>query len=303
MPTQKQNAFIKNAVQKNAEIVIKKLYEIELGNSSSLWEMNPNGFQKSVDGNPYKGMNSLILPLIAHMQGFESTQWITFNRCKKEDGSVKKGSKSTPVLFADKKVYEKEIETEGKTETVQAFSFMYKVYNVFNLDQCDGLDELKEKEKKSNESKTHLTDEDRIKSLDELIKNYGVSVKETSGNRAFYSPSTDSIQIPNWERFKSVESGVNVICHELSHSTGHESRLKRNLKGKFGTESYAMEECIAELSASGLCQYFGITSKIQDHSIEYIASWKQRIKKDPMVLIDLAKQAGKSAELLASHIK
>jgi antirestriction protein ArdC len=124
-------------------------------------------------------------------------------------------------------------------------------------------------------------------------------------NRAFYSPTKDIVGMPRPEQFNSSEHYFSVLFHELTHSTGHASRLSRKsvcrTNGKlaaFGTDPYAKEELVAEMGAAFLCGHAGIVDCTVDNSAGYIASWLERLKNDPKLVVQAAAQAQKAADFI-----
>lgn len=234
----------------------------------------------------YTGINSLLLG----MQEFSSPYWLTFNQCKNLGGTVKKGSKSTPIIFFN--VIEKENKDADKEPDTM---FVARYFNVFNTDQCEGL-EVPEKEKKDNTP---------IEQCEEIMDNF-TDKPEIVGHLkcACYSPSEDKIKIPSIKSFDSPEDHYATLFHESVHSTGHEKRLSRigvtNIDA-FGTEKYSKEELIAELGSCFLCQRTGILPKVIDNSASYIKNWLQALKDDRKMIVSAASQAQKAVDYITNN--
>jgi antirestriction protein ArdC len=129
-----------------------------------------------------------------------------------------------------------------------------------------------------------------IESCEAFIKAQRALIKH-GGNRAFYVPSADYIQLPELDQFKSSHDYYATSLHELSHWTGHESRLNRDFSGRFGNEAYAFEELVAELGSAMLCAHLKLDGQLQHSS--YIASWLKVLKDDPKNILKASAQAQK----------
>ena len=225
----------------------------------------------------YNGFNILSLLYTTEENEYKTNYWLTFNQLKKLGGKLNKGSVATPVFFF-KPIEVNEENDEG--ETIKKTIPLLKFYNVFNLDQTN-------LELGNIENSLDL-------SFEEFISNTNVSIKQAG--KAFYSPSNDYIGMPHISLFDSVDSYKSVLLHELAHSTGHENRLNRDLSGTFGSESYAKEELIAELSSMFLSSHLGIKSKIRHEA--YLENWLQAIKAEPKLLWKSASEAQKVFDYL-----
>jgi antirestriction protein ArdC len=124
------------------------------------------------------------------------------------------------------------------------------------------------------------------------------------GDRAYYRPGTDHIQMPDRDRFTgtetidATESYYATLLHELTHWTGHAARLDRDLSGRFGREGYAMEELVAELGAAFLCSDLGITNRPRPDHAAYIAHWLAVLKKDTRAIFTAASKANEARRFL-----
>lgn len=243
-------------------------------------------------GKPYRGINIILLTMAGHA----SPYWVTFKQAKKLGGHVKKGATAMPVLFW--KICERE--TDKKDEDGKPITEKYPVaryYSVFNVEQCKGIDYPKP-DKKNHEP---------IKACEKLVD--GMKDKppiEHAGSRAFYRPSTDSITVPEQGFFDKIEGYYSTLFHELVHSTGHESRIKRagvTDGALFGSEKYSKEELIAEFGACFLCGIAGIETKTIENSAAYIQSWKKRITDEPKLLIHASANAQKAVDYIQGHYK
>jgi antirestriction protein ArdC len=225
-----------------------------------------------VSGHEYRGINLLML-------GFhENPRFYTFNQVKDLKESVKKGAKGIPVVFWKMKEYETEA---GEIKDIP----LMRYYTVFNEQDTT----IKPKE----ESKV-----EPIKELDLVYDEYEGHPNIKFGQPS-YSPSEDMVYIPDISKFDTKEYYYSVLYHELIHSTGHEKRLSRNLKNKFGSEKYSEEELVAEFGASILCAKLGIDNKnIVDNSVAYIQSWSQKFRENKNLIIQLAGKAQKAVDYI-----
>ena len=258
----------------------KLISKIENGETTQWIKPWKTGTPKNyVTGKHYSGANILFLWEEAEAQNFETNEWLTFNQIKKLGESVKKGEKSTPVFFF--KPYEIEEENEETGEVIKKTIPILKVYNVFNVSQTTINIETKEIEKTPE--------------IEEFIANTNAVIKPAL--EAYYQPKKDFIGIPNIDKFISEEHYYSTLLHELSHWTGHPTRLNRDQSGKFGTEDYAFEELVAETASCFLNAELGIDWEKMQHT-EYLKSWIQAIKNDPKILWKAASQAQKVVDFL-----
>jgi antirestriction protein ArdC len=230
-----------------------------------------------VSGRNYNGVNVLLLGCST----YGSNAWFTFKQAQGLGGSVKKGEKSTMIVFWSRKIIKDKKTGEEKP------SFMLKYFNVFNLEQCEGIDPAKVKRPKTG------TMQDTTATI--VAANHGATVNY-GGDRAFFSPMTDSITMPVQDTFQSIEAHDATLYHELTHWTAPKCRLDRDLSGRFGDESYAFEELVAELGSAFLCARVGIEQVTQ--SSAYIQSWIKVLKNDKTAIYKASKLAQAAADYL-----
>lgn len=227
-------------------------------------------------GTIYRGINHFWLSMQAH-----ATPWyVTFKQAQALGGTVKAGQKGTPVVYWN--VHKKETQGEnGKTET-SSYAFV-KSYWVFNVDQCEGLTlpEMPEPPK---------ADFDASPDVLALVDRLGLAGGLThAGDEAYFRPSTDAIVMPPMAAFKSAANYHATLLHEMTHATGHKSRLDRLTPARFGAEGYAYEELVAELGAAMLCAHFGIDGDLRHAA--YIESWLKSLRNDKKFIISAAGKA------------
>ena len=239
-------------------------------------------FPRNLSGRAYRGANVFWLQMRAEAMGYAEPVWLTFNQAKAAGGSVKKGEKGTAVFFwkFDKK-------TDPKTGELKS-TCMVRTYVVFNVAQVEGV---------TIPERRAVPMAERVASAEALLEATEARVS-WGGNKAFYAPSFDSVQMPPREAFKSADALYGTLFHELGHWTGHASRLDRNLANRFGSEAYAFEELVAELTAAYVCGSAGFYAAPREDHAAYIASWLKVLKADPRAFITAASQAQKAADFL-----
>ena len=245
---------------------------------------------------PYNGINVLILAC----KPYESNVWGTFKQWQEKGGMVQKGSKSTTICFwtfFPKKDKNGKVELDAKGREVKVPYLKY--YNVFNACQIDGID-LSEYVPKKGET----VEFDAIAQAEKVVAEMPKCPSIThGGNVACYTPSLDIVKMPNKTQFHSNGEYYSTLFHELSHSTGHKSRVGRDLNPThFGSESYSKEELVAEISACFLCSSVGIEQTF-DNSTAYIKGWLSKLKSDNKLIISAASQAKKSAEFIMGNVE
>lgn len=228
---------------------------------------------------PYRGINVLLLWASAMSAGYQSSDWVTFNQAKKAGGCVRKGESSSLVTFFK---LAKRKNKEGDEETVPILRY----YRVFNVEQVDGL---------KIPEVVLLDDKERLETLETTIAGFDAQL-EHGGHRACYQPLTDIVRLPPFSSFKTREGYYATAFHEFVHWTGHSTRLNRDLTGRFGDSSYAMEELIAELGAAFVCARLGMTYQTQ-HA-DYIASWIKVLQGDKYAIFTASRHASQACDHL-----
>lgn len=245
------------------------------------------------NGAPYRGVNVLLLWAEATARGYTAPLWMTYKQATELGGQVRKGEHGSLVVYAD--TFTK-TETDDKgDEHERAIPFM-KGYTVFNAEQVDGLPAHF-----YAQPVIPLPTATRLEAADCFFAATGADIRH-GGNRAFYAPARDYVQMPPFEAFKDPESYASTLAHELTHWTGHESRLAREFeKGhRFGSEGYAFEELVAELGAAFLCADLAITPEPRDDHAAYLAHWLKVLQSDKRAIFTAAAHAQKAADYLHS---
>jgi antirestriction protein ArdC len=251
------------------------------------WKARPQngGFlpHNVVTGRAYHGINVPILWCQADMLGYPTHSWLTFKQAKEKGGSIRKGEKATQVVFTKKLRIKDELTEEDKQIS------MVRGYFVFNAAQVDGLPDPPATAEVPPEAR-HSAAESFIAATHANIR-YG-------GNEACFVPSLDYIEMPPFSAFKTAEGFYCTELHECTHWSGHESRLDRNLTGRFGTRSYAAEELVAELGAAFLCAHLSIEGELRHAG--YIAEWIELFRHDERAIFTAAAKAQQAADYLRS---
>jgi len=239
----------------------------------------------------YSGVNVLILwgSMIEH--GFTGQSWLTFRQALSLGGHVRKGERGTTVVYADRFIPNDEKKRAAESgEEPQAIPFL-KRFTVFNTDQCDALpDEIVTIAPPPPPGVIEPE-------VEALIKSTGIDFR-IGGNRAFYIPSEDYVQVPPPAAYFEPINWHRTALHELGHASGHRSRLNRDLSGAHGSKKYAFEELIAELCAAFSCASLGIVPTVR-HA-DYIGSWLDVLREDNRAIVRAASQASKAADWLLS---
>ena len=233
-------------------------------------------------GKPYSLLNQMILG--------KPGEYITFKQCQQEGGKVRKGEKAQMVVFW-KFIEQEDEETHEKKQVP-----FLRYYSVFHIDQCEGL-KAKHQPQLPN---TANADEAAESIIAAYIQKSGVRVIHESGDRAYYTPFTDRVVLPNIEQFAETAEYYSTAFHELTHSTGHASRLNRLEKTAFfGSEAYSKEELIAEIGAATLVNAAGLeTSSSFRNSAAYVQNWLKVLKDDKRFIVSAAGKAEKAFALI-----
>jgi antirestriction protein ArdC len=244
------------------------------------WAACGTAFPTRVTGEQYRGINVMILA----MQGRSAPTWMTYKQAAELGGNVRKGEKAATITFFKPL----KVEKDGVEETIP----LLRAYNVFNVEQIDGLPE---KFYPVAAEPRHTGDRDR--EVDLYIRDTRADIRH-GGGRAFYVPSEDYIQLPNFDQFEDAEAYYGTALHELAHWTGAEKRLDRNIKNANGTKDYAREELVAEMSAAFLTAKLGVENSPRDDHAQYLSHWLGVMKEDKKAIFKAATAAQKVVDYL-----
>lgn len=249
------------------------------------WTGVRTGAFNRVSKKPYSILNQMILG--------KPGEYATFKQWKDLGGNIKKGAKSKFVVFW-KSIPVKSTNENGEEITKQIPMLRY--YNVFHISDVDGVEPLEDPFK----------DVEPIGSADEVIENYvqreQLDFNEQASNEAYYSPTRDCVVVPKKEQYALINEFYSTTFHELTHSTGHKSRLNRFEDGRsaaFGSETYSKEELIAEIGSATLLNTLGIeTPKTFRNSAAYIQSWLGVLKNDVKFVVSAAGKADRAVQYI-----
>lgn len=243
-------------------------------NNTLLFPHNP------VSSAVYKGGNCMKLMVEGIVHNYNDPRWCTYKQAEEKGWNIKKGEKGVLLekwIFTQEMNVEKEIDGEivEVKETVRLEKPKVNYFYVFNATQIEGIEPFEP-------GKLIETDKDLLKLKDDIIESSECPIREKMQGEAFYSPAKDEIILPPMESFHSLQDYIATMLHEMSHSTGHESRLNREIKNQFGTPEYAKEELRAELGSVFTQSQIGMKiseSALKNHS-GYLQSWIKACKDD-----------------------
>ena len=280
------------------------LAELEKGNAiwTKPWVMQAghHGFR----GKAYTGINTLITAIMQDLNAYDSTAWLTWGKfldLQKQHPEIrmKKGSHSCEVVYwivADRKDEDGNIITDDDGDPRK---IIYpKFYRVWNADCFENLiaDDFERKEMLPDVTLTTL--EEKEAKLLSTYKNHPPVTHDGLG-MAYYRPGNDSVHLPKWKDFKDEAHAYSTLCHELVHSTGHESRLKRKVAGNwFGDEAYSYEELVAEIGASILSAEAGYLDETVENTAAYLEGWSSNLKNNPNWFWDAYADAKKACDMI-----
>lgn len=249
------------------------------------WNAQSNMPKNLVSKKEYRGVNIFLLAC----QEYSSPYWLTYKQATERGGFVKQGEKSTPVIFW-KWLDKDESVSGGKVP-------LLRYYSVFNVEQTEGVTAPEPEE-------VHKT-VDTIPDVAEIVANMPLRPElKFGGNRAFYSPTLDYVQLPHLSIFVTPEEYYSTLFHEYVHATGHEKRLARKSilePSYFGSHEYSKEELVAEMGAAFLCGHAGIENSTIENSAAYIKGWLKALKNDKTLLVHAAGQAQKAADYILNR--
>lgn len=260
--------------------------------------------RNAVSNRLYSGINILLLWLAAEEKGYRQSKWVTAFQVNELGGRIRKGEKATVAVLYNRIEREK-LDDNGKVimnndgiPEMERFAVIKK-HNLFNIEQCDLPKNL-------YDSETELyaiteTEKYRVfRDIRKIIKGMGLEVRIQSSNKAFYHSGLDKVLMPERTQFEREQDFYATLLHEMTHATGHSSRLNRegvvSHKSKFGNAVYAFEELIAEMGSSFLCAHLGFDTVPRNAS--YINSWIEVLKQDKKAIFRASGKAREACEYM-----
>lgn len=247
---------------------------------------------------PYSGANLPLLWAEARLQGFTQDRWLTFNQAKKAGGHIRKGEHSALAVFYKPMVREEQTEPgqpvldENGQPKVTHFGLL-RTHFLFNIEQTEGLEMLNDTLLKTEQSDPFQPNS----AAENLLLSSGARIVHRPADEAFYHPFRDLIQLPTKAQFHDEGGYYATALHELTHWTGHHSRLQREgvmSDCPFGSPGYAFEELIAEMGAAFLCAYAGIQGELRHEG--YIDFWLGLLKADKRAIFRASGKARSASE-------
>jgi antirestriction protein ArdC len=238
---------------------------------------------------PYRGINTVCLWAAAESKGYESGEWGTYKQWQARGAQVRKGEKSTMVVFWKFANDARESQDDGADHPPSSSRLIFtRGYSVFNAAQVDGY---------TAKSEPDLPMPERIEKADSFFQSIGATLRH-GGNRAYYAPETDHIQMPPFQAFVETASYYSTLAHEHTHWTGKAQRCDRQLGKRFGDKAYAAEELIAELGAAFTCAHLGLSTEPREDHAQYINSWLKVLKVDKRAIFTAASKAQQAADFM-----
>ena len=280
------------------------------------WSM-PKVPESAITKKQYHGINNVTLSLVSMSRGYGDYRWVTFNQMQEkgwtfktdeEGNSLGKGAGVSIEYFdlidkqtgkrLDKSVLDGMTIEEKNDYFAQNVKPIRKFYRVFNGDIINGIPALE---------KTEINPMEKVDRVEQLLDYWNENEAKIvyGGSQAYYRPKTDEIHLPNREKFFSMQEFYSTALHELGHSTGHESRLNRNIENLFGTPDYALEELRAEIASMFIEQDLEIQvdAEHKRNNSAYIAAWKKEIKDNPNALFTAITDADKIAKYVSLKVQ
>lgn len=242
-----------------------------------------------VSGKCYSLANQILLP--------ERGEWATFKQWQEAGGHVKKGEKASFCIFW--KLYEKKSKDASDDEKPEYLPVL-RYYNVFHISQVEGVEATKpEGEPYRIEGIELLHDSGADAIITDYVNRSGIKLIEKLGSRAFYSPTTDAVTVPEKAQFENQNEWYSTVFHELTHSTGHPDRLNRLENSKFGSAAYSKEELTAEIGAAALMNLCELEQEETfENTAAYIDSWLSVLRQDKKAIISAASRAEKAMNFI-----
>ena len=247
----------------------------------------------SADGRAYRGLNSVWLSLIGASLGYKTGIYSTYRSFQRHGAQVRRGERGHAVILW-KPVTAAAPSDEDADATTGHRRLVARTFTVFAAEQTDGADRLVAR---FAQRRLPRDTPERLAAADAYFAATGLQIIE-GGDRAYYQPAADTIHVPALAQFDDTSMFSATISHEACHATGHESRLGRDLTGRFGSDAYAAEELVAELGAAMWCAQMGISAATRADHASYVASWLGILRADARALVTVASKAQAAVDYL-----
>jgi antirestriction protein ArdC len=237
---------------------------------------------------PYRGINTVCLWAAAQSKGYESGEWGTYKQWQGRGAQVRKGEKSTTVVFWKFANDSNEGQDDGEQLPSSSRLIFTRGYSVFNAAQVDGY---------ASKTEPDVPMPERIGRADAFFRAIGANVRH-GGNRAYYAPDADYIQMPPFAAFVENVAYYSTLAHEHTHWTAQASRCDRQLGKRFGDNAYAVEELVGELGAAFVSAQLGLSTEPREDHAQYINSWLKVLKADKRAIFTAASKAQHATDFM-----
>ena len=319
------------AVERFSEMMVSRLEEMK----GQQWEKGwidgggkTQGLPQNISGRRYSGHNDFFLQLHTAMNSYAMPVYATFKQIHEAGATINKGEKAMPVIYWNithrdengQKVTDEQYDTMTKAEQEKCKSIPIMMgYYCYNLDQTN-FKEVKPEQYARLQEQFKAPEIKDTKGMfispefDAMIDKQAwvCKINTIEGSGAFYSKSKDEITVPLKAQFNIHEDPKEVykdgmeyyssLVHEMAHSTGIDSRLSRDMEGRFGDKKYAKEELVAELSAAMVGNSMGFDKRILDNNAKYVDSWIDTLKQEPKFIVSVMADVSKASGMILEHV-
>ena len=319
------------AVERFSEMMVSRLEEMK----GQQWEKGwidgggkTQGLPQNLSGRRYSGHNDFFLQLHTAMNSYAMPVYATFKQIHEAGATINKGEKAMPVIYWNithrdengQKVTDEQYDAMSKAEQEKCKSIPIMMgYYCYNLDQTN-FKEVKPEQYARLQEQFKAPEVKDTKGMfispefDAMIEKQAwvCKINTIEGSGAFYSKSKDEITVPLKAQFNIHEDPKEVykdgmeyyssLVHEMAHSTGIDTRLSRDMEGRFGDKKYAKEELVAELSAAMVGNSMGFDKRILDNNAKYVDSWIDTLKQEPKFIISVMADVSKASGMILDHV-
>ena len=284
----------RDIAQEISNLIISKIETGTLPWRRPWTSIGAGGRPLRANGVPYTGINAVFLWAMGDASGYRSRYWMTYKQAKDLGGQVRSGEESSISVYFNS-INKTEVDRVTGEEATKNIRFM-RSYAIFNADQ---IDDLPEHFRPDVLKLVEPTASERQSAIDAFFDPIAVEVRH-GGDRAFYSPGGDYVQMPPKAAFRTSDHHAATLGHELGHATGAAHRLGRTFGKRFRDKAYAFEELIADCTSGIICAELGLPCELHDSHASYIEGWLKILKADKTAIITAAAQAEKAYKWLAA---